>query len=166
MYSIFKLHCISIDGDCDDMRMIVQRTAGVELFIDSKLHSRTEAGLLLFLGCKTGDNQASCGWLADKLINLRLFEDSQGKMNLSAIDISAEIMVVSQFTLYADSRKGRRPSFAAAMEPVQAEELYNHFVELVAASGLTTQTGIFGATMDVKFVNRGPVTLIVDHDTD
>jgi D-tyrosyl-tRNA(Tyr) deacylase len=102
--------------------------------------------------------------LADKAVNLRVFEDPQGKMNLSALEVGAEIMVVSQFTLYADCRKGRRPGFSDAMEPVEAEALYTRFTELVAASGLTTRTGRFGETMQVKFTNCGPVTIILDHD--
>lgn len=146
------------------MRLVVQRTSGVEISIDGKLHSSTSAGLLVLFGTKTGDQEASCVWLADKLVNLRIFEDDADKMNLSAIDVRGEIMVVSQFTLYADTRKGRRPSFNDAMEPLQAEKLYDCFVTQVELSGLKVSSGVFGAMMDVRFVNVGPVTLIVDHD--
>jgi D-tyrosyl-tRNA(Tyr) deacylase len=146
------------------MRVILQRTTGCEVWIDRKLHASTEAGLLLLFGTKKGDSESSCGHLADKVVNLRIFEDEEGKMNLSAIDVGAEIMVVSQFTLYADARKGRRPSFTDAMEPGHAEKLYDRFVELVAASGLATRTGVFGARMDVNLVNSGPVTILLEHE--
>ena len=146
------------------MRLVVQRTNGVEVWIDDRLHSQTGAGLLVLFGTKHGDSEKSCEYLADKVVNLRIFEDSEHKMNLSALDLSAEIMAVSQFTLYADTRKGRRPAFTEAMEPVQAERLYNRFVELVSASGLVTRSGKFGAKMDVRFDNYGPVTIILDHD--
>lgn len=146
------------------MRLVVQRTSGVEVLIDKKLHSSTSAGLLVLFGTRTGDQEASCAWLADKVVNLRIFEDDANKMNLSALDVRGEIMVVSQFTLYADTRKGRRPSFNEAMEPLQAEKLYDCFVTQVECSGLKVSSGVFGAMMDVRFVNMGPVTLIVDHD--
>lgn len=146
------------------MRLVLQRTTGVELNIDGRLHSQTGPGLLILFGTRRGDREASCGYLADKAVNLRIFEDDQGRMNLSALDVGAEIMVVSQFTLYADCRKGRRPGFNEAMDPAEAEPLYDRFCELVAASGLKTATGLFGAVMQVKFVNQGPVTIILDHD--
>jgi D-tyrosyl-tRNA(Tyr) deacylase len=146
------------------MRLVIQRTTGVELWIDNALHSSTGRGLLVLFGTRTGDTEPSCQWLAEKVANLRIFEDDQGKMNLSALDIGGEIMVASQFTLYADTRKGRRPAFTDAMEPVKAERLYNRFVELVGASGLVTRTGVFGAKMEIRFANDGPVTIIMDHD--
>ncbi len=146
------------------MRLILQRTDGAEVWIDGTLHSATGPGLLILFGTRKGDREKSCTALADKAINLRIFEDSDAKMNLSAADIGAEIMVVSQFTLYADCRKGRRPGFSDAMEPVQAEAMYNRFIDLIAASGLVTRTGQFGAIMQVKFTNQGPVTIILDHD--
>ena len=146
------------------MRIVLQRTKGCEVWIDEKLHAATGPGLLLLVGTKKGDSIDSCPWLADKAVNLRIFEDSEGKMNLSALDVSAEIMIVSQFTLYADTRKGRRPSFTDAMDPAEAEPLYNRFVELVAASELTTRTGVFGAKMEIRFTNDGPVTIILEHE--
>lgn len=145
------------------MKIIIQRTTGVEVVIDGKPHSRTKAGLLILFGTMTGDTEASCGYLADKAVNLRIFEDNKGKMNLSALNIGAEIMVVSQFTLYADTTKGRRPGFDRAMDPIRAEPLYDRFVELVAASELVVQSGVFGASMDLKFTNHGPVTIIIEH---
>lgn len=146
------------------MRVLVQRTTGAEVWIDNALHSKTEGGLLLLVGTKTGDTENSCAFLADKVVNLRIFEDNDGKMNLSTLDVGAQIMIVSQFTLYADTRKGRRPSFTEALEPVEAERLYNRFVELVSASGLVVQTGVFSARMDIKFTNHGPVTILLEHE--
>lgn len=146
------------------MRVLVQRIGGCEVWIEGQLHSRTNAGLLALFGTRTGDKEESCAALADKLINLRIFQDAEGKMNLSALDTKGEIMIVSQFTLYADTRKGRRPAFTDAMEPVEAERLYDIFVNQVAASGLVTQSGEFGAEMDLRFNNKGPVTILLEHD--
>jgi len=146
------------------MRLVVQRTTGAEVIIDGQSHALTGAGLLVLFGTRQGDQEKSCGWLADKLVNLRIFEDDEGKMNLSALNVGGEIMIVSQFTLYADTRKGRRPSYNDAMEPAEAERLYDYFIEQVRQSGLTVRSGVFGARMDVRFVNHGPVTVIVDHD--
>lgn len=119
---------------------------------------------MILFGTQEGDTEVSCGWLADKAVNLRIFEDDEGRMNRSVLDIGGEVMIVSQFTLYADCRKGRRPSFGKAQDPAEAEKLYNRFVELVAASVLKTGTGVFGAKMDVRFNNSGPVTILLDHD--
>jgi D-aminoacyl-tRNA deacylase len=146
------------------MRVLVQRTQGVTVRIDNALYSQTGPGLLALFGTRTGDRESSCAYLAEKLVNLRIFEDDQGKMNRSALDVGAEIMIVSQFTLYADTRKGRRPAFTEAMEPVEAERLYALFVDAVAASNLTTRTGSFGAKMELAFVNDGPVTILLEHD--
>ena len=145
------------------MKIVIQRTAAVEVIIAGQLHSQTKAGLLILFGTMKGDTEASCGYLADKAVNLRIFEDAQGKMNLSALDVGAQIMVVSQFTLYADTTKGRRPGFDLAMPPAEAEPLYDRFVELVAASELLTKSGVFGASMDLRFTNHGPVTIVIEH---
>lgn len=146
------------------MKLVIQRTTGVEVWIDQKLHCKSGRGLMILFGTRTGDTEASCAWLAEKVVNLRIFEDEDDKMNRSALDIAGELMVVSQFTLYADTRKGRRPSFVEAQEPKEAERLYNRFVDLVTASGLKTASGVFGAKMDIRFTNDGPVTIIMDHD--
>ena len=146
------------------MRSLVQRVTSCEVWIDGRPYSSIGRGLLVLFGTQTGDREESCAFLADKVINLRIFEDAQGKMNLSLLDIAGEIMIVSQFTLYADARKGRRPAFTAAMEPVEAERLYDRFVELVRASGLVTRTGQFGARMEVRLTNYGPVTILLEHD--
>lgn len=147
------------------MRIVAQRTSGCEVWIDGKQFSQTGRGLLILFATKAGDTEESARWLADKAVNLRIFEDDDGKMNRSVLELGGEIMIVSQFTLYADCRKGRRPSFNGAMEPTAAERLYDRFVEQVAAAGVRTATGSFGAKMDVRFNNDGPVTVIIDHDT-
>ncbi|MDF1545880.1 MAG: D-aminoacyl-tRNA deacylase [bacterium] len=146
------------------MRVLLQRTAAAEVWIDGTQFSSTKAGLLLLHGTHQDDREDFCGILADKAVNLRIFEDREGKMNLSALDVNAEVMIVSQFTLYADTRKGRRPGFSEAMEPSRAEELYNRFVELVRASELKVATGQFGASMEVKLTNSGPVTILLEHE--
>lgn len=146
------------------MRLLIQRVTDSEVRIGGELHSAIGPGLLILFGTKTGDSEESVKFLADKAINLRIFEDKNDKMNLSALDIGAEIMIVSQFTLYADTSKGRRPAFTEAMEPIQAEKLYQLFIELTAASGLRTSTGVFGAKMDIKLTNHGPVSILLEHD--
>ncbi|MCM2273136.1 MAG: D-aminoacyl-tRNA deacylase [candidate division Zixibacteria bacterium] len=146
------------------MRTVIQRVKEAEIWIDSERFSQIDRGLLILFGCRHGDQEGSTVWLAEKILNLRIFEDAEQKMNLSLLEISGQIMVVSQFTLYADSRKGRRPAFTEAMEPVEAERLYNAFVARIRSSGLTTQTGVFGAKMEVKLTNDGPVTILLDHD--
>lgn len=148
----------------DAMRLIVQRTSGVEVWIDGVKHSTSGPGLLILFGTRQGDTEDSCAWLADKAVNLRIFEDGAGKMNRSALELGGEIMIVSQFTLYADCSKGRRPSFNVAQEPKEAERLYHRFCELVTNSGLKVATGLFGAVMDVRFNNSGPVTILLEHD--
>ncbi len=116
----------------------------------------------MLLGVSHGDALADAEWLAEKVLHLRGFEDDHGKMNLSVLDVGGEILVVSQFTLLADCRSGRRPSFTAAAKPVVAEELYLSFTRLVAKPGLTVGTGVFGATMRVELINDGPVTFLLD----
>jgi len=119
--------------------------------------------MVLLVGVKTGDSEEQAKFLADKCANLRIFEDKEGKMNLSALDVKAEILVVSQFTLYADTQKGRRPSFTGALEPKEAERLYLKFVEFLKGYNLTVKTGVFGAKMLVEIFNSGPVTLILEN---
>lgn len=145
------------------MKALIQRVNEVEVWIDNSLHSNTGRGLLILFGTHKDDQPGSSGYLADKAVNLRIFEDAEGKMNLSALDISAEIMIVSQFTLYADTKKGRRPAFGDAMAPDKAEKMYDNFVKLTEASGLRVETGVFGAKMELKFVNSGPVTIMLEH---
>jgi len=146
------------------MRCLIQRVTSCEVWIENQIYSSIGKGLLVLFGTQTGDSEESCAHLADKVVNLRVFEDAEGKMNLSALDVSGEVMIVSQFTLYADTRKGRRPAFTSAMEPIEAERLYNRFVELVAKCNLPTRTGQFGAKMEVRLTNSGPVTIMLEHD--
>ncbi len=148
------------------MRVFLQRTASSEVWIAGNRHSQVGSGLTLLFGTKTGDSEASCRYLAEKVVNLRIFEDNEQKMNLSALDVKAEIMIISQFTLYADWKKGRRPAFTEAMEPIQAEKLYQTFIENVRQSGLRVETGVFGAKMDIHLVNHGPVSLLLEHDAE
>ena len=122
-------------------------------------------GLLILLGAREGDTSAETRYLADKIANLRIFEDKIGKMNRSLIDVVGAALVISQFTLYADTRKGRRPSFNLALEPTGAEKLYEEFITLLADEGLQVETGQFGAKMLVSLENDGPVTIIVDTPT-
>ena len=146
------------------MRALIQRTNGVKLFIDSKLHSSSQAGLLVLYGTREGDDTGHIRKLAEKIVNLRIFEDTAGKMNLSLLDIKGELMIVSQFTLYANTNKGRRPSFNEAQNPGDAEKLYESFVHEISQYGLKTATGKFGASMDIQFNNNGPVTILLDTD--
>lgn len=144
------------------MRAVVQRVSRAGVAVDGKDIAETGKGLLVLLGvCKT-DSEKQARYLADKIVHLRIFEDQKGKMNLSLLDVGGELMVVSQFTLYGDCRKGRRPSFVEAAGPEKAENLYEAFVRMVRDHGVTASTGRFRAMMDVFLVNQGPVTLILD----
>ena len=123
---------------------------------------RIGAGWLVLLGVERGDTEADAEWIAEKVLNLRAFEDDQGKMNRSVADVGGGVLVVSQFTLLGDCRGGRRPSFTAAADPAEAERLYLRFAERLAESGLEVATGVFRAMMKVELVNDGPVTLLLD----
>jgi D-tyrosyl-tRNA(Tyr) deacylase len=144
------------------MRAVLQRVSRASVEVDTSAVGRIERGWLILLGVAHQDSQADAEWLAEKVLNLRGFEDDQGKMNLSVIDVGGGILVVSQFTLLADCRTGRRPSFTAAAKPAIAEELYLFFTELLKRSGLTVATGVFGAMMKVELINDGPVTFVLD----
>jgi D-aminoacyl-tRNA deacylase len=122
------------------------------------------AGVLVLLGVSKADNEASADYLVEKIIGLRIFEDAEGKMNLSVQDSGGAVLVVSQFTLYGDVRRGKRPSFDAAARPEEARRLYEYFVEEIRASGLRCETGQFQAMMEVELVNSGPVTILVDSE--
>ncbi len=144
------------------MRAVVQRVKESSVTVGGDIISKTGAGLLVFLGVSKEDTINDAVFLADKLLNLRIFEDEHGKMNRSVLEARGEMLVVSQFTLLGDCRKGRRPSFTDAAEPGKAKELYEQFVEKVSNKGISVSTGRFRALMDVHLVNDGPVTLIVE----
>jgi D-aminoacyl-tRNA deacylase len=144
------------------MRAVLQRVSRASVEVDDSCVARIAQGWLVLLGVAQEDGLADAEWLAEKVLNLRGFVDEQGKMNLSVLDIRGEILVVSQFTLLADCRSGRRPSFIAAAKPPIAEELYLLFTKLVEESGLTVGTGVFGASMHVELINDGPITLLLD----
>jgi D-aminoacyl-tRNA deacylase len=144
------------------MRTVLQRVSRASVEVDNGCVAHTARGWLILLGVAQDDDCADAEWLAEKMLNLRGFEDGKGKMNLSILDVSGEILIVSQFTLLADCRSGRRPSFTAAAKPLIAEELYLYFTRLVEKSGLTVKTGLFGAMMRVELINDGPVTFLLD----
>jgi len=144
------------------MRAVVQRVKNAKVEVDTEITGEIDSGLLVFLGIGKEDNQKDVDYLLEKIINLRIFEDEEEKLNLSALDLNKELLVVSQFTLFGDCRQGRRPSFFEAAPPAEAEKLYNYFVEMAKESELKIETGTFQAMMDVKLVNDGPVTILVD----
>jgi D-aminoacyl-tRNA deacylase len=144
------------------MRAVVQRVREASVTVAGRVVSRIGPGLLVLLGVGQGDTDQDAALLAEKVVNLRIFADDAGQMNLSALDTRGALLVVSQFTLYGDARKGRRPSFVQAAPPAEAERLYRRFVEGVRASGLAVGEGVFQADMDVALVNQGPVTILLD----
>lgn len=148
------------------MRALLQRVQTASVEIDGEIAGKIGPGLLVLLGIRADDTEAEADYLADKCLGLRIFGDKDGKFNLSVSDVTGDILVVSQFTLYADTRRGRRPSFTQAAPPELAERLYERFVRRVRSSGLKTETGEFGAMMNVSLVNDGPVTVMVERDSD
>jgi D-aminoacyl-tRNA deacylase len=141
------------------MRVLVQRVSEASVKVDGQVISQIRKGLVILLGIGHGDGEAQAAYLAEKTANLRIFEDADGMMNLSIVDVKGEAIVVSQFTLYADARKGRRPSFTDAASPEAAEPLVGRFVEILRSYGVATQTGKFRAHMEVEIHNDGPVTI-------
>lgn len=144
------------------MRVVVQRCKEARVTVDGAVSGAIEEGLMLLVGVTHGDTEKDARYLADKIAGLRIFEDEAGKMNYSVTDTGGAVLSVSQFTLYGDCRKGRRPNFMAAAAPAEAERLYDYFNQELSAGGLRVETGVFGAMMDVSFTNWGPVTLILD----
>ena len=144
------------------MRILIQRVKSAAVRVNGHLEASTGAGILALIGIRESDGRAEADHLAERMVELRIFPDECGKMNLSARDTGAELLLVSQFTLYADCSRGRRPSFDAAARPDKARELYEYFVEKVREKGLVTRTGVFQAHMEVELVNDGPVTLLIE----
>src|SRR6266516_4230113 len=146
------------------MRALLQRVSHASVTVDGKVVGQIGQGLLVLLGVGQDDSEVQVKTLVDKIVYLRIFGDDEGKMNRSLLDIGGQVLVVSQFTLYADMRRGRRPSFTDAAPPSQAEPLVERFKAAIAAYGLTVADGIFGAMMQVEMVNSGPVTILLDSE--
>jgi D-aminoacyl-tRNA deacylase len=144
------------------VRVVVQRVTEARVTVADKIVGQIGPGLCIFLGVGTSDDETNAAYLANKILRLRIFEDEQGKMNRSVTDVQGEILVVSQFTLYGDSKKGNRPSFTGAAAPAEAQRFYDYFVDRLRESGLKISTGRFQAKMAVSLTNDGPVTLIVE----
>ena len=144
------------------MRAVVQRVKSASVHVDGQLVSEITSGLLIFLGISGTDQQSDVDYLATKIANLRIFRDDELRMNQSLLDVDGQTLVVSQFTLYGDCRKGRRPSFTAAAKPEKANALYQAFMYQLSQMGIPVQAGVFQAMMDVELVNDGPVTLLLD----
>ncbi len=144
------------------MRAVIQRVARASVTVDGEIVGEIDRGLLLLVGIGHNDGTAEARALADKILGLRIFPDDQARMNRSVIDIEGSVLVVSQFTLLADVRKGRRPSFIDAAKPEEADALINEFVAMISAQGVHVATGSFGAMMDVELLNAGPVTIVMD----
>ena len=147
------------------MRLVIQRVKYASVTIDGNVHGKIDKGFMVLVGFKEGDEESYIKPMAEKMTGLRIFEDENEKMNLSLSDVGGDILAISQFTLYADCKKGRRPSFVEAMNPQKADEYYNKFVKICEdITGKKVETGIFGADMKVELLNDGPVTIILDSD--
>ena len=144
------------------MRAVLQRVSEASVRVEGRLVSRIDAGLLVLLGVGREDGEGDADYLADKIVHLRVFPDAAGQMNRSLLESGGAALVVSQFTLYGDSRRGRRPGFSGAAAPEDANRLYERLASLLRAAGVRTETGVFRAMMDVALVNQGPVTLLLD----
>ncbi len=146
------------------MRSVIQRVRRASVAIDGVIHGSISHGMVVLLGIRSGDTRENLQWLAEKTVNLRIFDDQQGKMNKSLADIEGEMLIISQFTLYGDCRKGRRPGFSTAAPPEIAEPLYRQFIQEVQDRQIRVAAGIFQAAMQVELVNDGPVTLLLDSE--
>jgi len=161
---VFEIDCIYLDTlNMVLMRTVIQRVCRASVAINKKVESEIGAGLLVFIGIEESDNDSDIDWLCKKIVQLRIFNDSNGVMNLSVQDVDAEILVISQFTLHAKTRKGNRPSYIRAAPPDIAIPMYNRFVSLLSdLMGKDISTGEFGAMMQIGLINDGPVTIIID----
>jgi D-tyrosyl-tRNA(Tyr) deacylase len=146
------------------MRAVIQRVTSASVAVNGQTTGRIEKGLLVLLGVGQNDAEDDAGYLAEKIVNLRVFNDAEGKMNLSVADVGGAVLVVSQFTLYGDVRKGRRPSYTDAAPPDKANSLYEQFVAQVTSRGIRVETGVFQAMMQVSLTNDGPVTILLDSE--
>lgn len=144
------------------MKVVLQRSKQASVTVDGEVQGRIQSGLVLLVGITHGDMEEEAAYIADKVVNLRIFEDEEGKMNHSILDRGGEILSISQFTLYGDTRKGRRPNFMGASKPAEAEVVYERFNAILREKGVNVETGVFGAMMDVQLINDGPVTLIIE----
>ena len=144
------------------MRVCIQRVSRGVVRVDNKIFGQIAGGMVILLGVATEDTAADIQWMTQKILNLRFFSDEAGQVNRSIMDIGGEILIVSQFTLFGDCRKGRRPSFVQAAPPEKADEIYQTFIRRIQAAGVTIATGKFGADMQLELVNDGPVTLWID----
>ena len=148
------------------MRVVVQRVKQASVSVEGRVVGAIGHGLMLLVGIRTGDTEAEIRWLASKIASLRIFDDDKGKLNRSVLDVGGSVLAVSQFTLYADGRKGRRPSYDQAAPPDIAEPLIRRFVQLLEAEGVPVQTGVFRAHMLVEIHNDGPVTILLEREAD
>lgn len=144
------------------MRAVVQRVKRASVTVDSRVTGQIDRGILIYLGVTHDDTESDINWLINKIPNLRIFPDENGKMNLSVVDLELGVLVVSQFTLMANCKKGRRPSYDDAAKPDYAKKMYDEFVKKLKANKIPVETGVFRAHMDVEYVNDGPITVIVD----
>lgn len=144
------------------MKVVVQRAVHAKVTVDEKVVGQIEKGVMVLVGITHDDTEADAEYLAEKIAHLRIFDDESGKMNHSILDVGGQVLSVSQFTLYGDCRKGRRPNYMNAAKPDVARELYESFNRMLRDKGLQVETGVFGAMMDVQFTNVGPVTLIIE----
>ena len=147
------------------MRALIQRVSRANVSVDGEVVGAIQQGFVVLLGVTHGDGELEAEWMANKVAGLRLFEDDEGKMNLSLKQVGGSVLVVSQFTLYGDASRGRRPSFTGAAPPAVAEPLVGHFVDRLRQRGLIVATGVFGAYMDVEIHNDGPVTLLIEKES-
>jgi D-tyrosyl-tRNA(Tyr) deacylase len=144
------------------MRALIQRVSSASVTVDNRVVGQIGRGFVVLLGITHADGRAEAQWVAAKIAGLRVFDDEAGKMNYSLVDVGGELLIVSQFTLYGDARKGRRPSFTGAAASVQAEPLVDYFVQVLREAGFNVATGVFGAHMDVEIHNDGPVTMLIE----